>query len=93
MEPTEYDDWKWRTKQPLTPVRLKTWKKELTSEEIDVVTGLTFPMLKRHGYATYGVTQKVGDIAFWKQTLQLRIKTIARRGRVRKIGLERWWQR
>lgn len=54
LEPTMYDNWKWRTREPITASRIDKWKTSLLPQDIAIIETLTCGNLVRFGYELSG---------------------------------------
>lgn len=64
LEPTEHDDWKWRTKEPISTGRISAWKSKLTLEEVEAIEQVCGNTLRNFSYET-GPALKTNFSAFW----------------------------
>ncbi|MBN1522730.1 MAG: sulfotransferase [Candidatus Aureabacteria bacterium] len=55
LEPKNFDEWKWRAREPLTDERVSRWRSELSDDEKGIISFLTGQELVKFGYEKRGI--------------------------------------
>ena len=85
LEPAEYDEWKGRTRHPLTAERADAWTATLGQSDSDLYSALAGPMLRRFGYAVSPgrAPSRMQRVQFRRQIEARRLRSLARQLRAR----------
>jgi len=80
LEPSEYDAWKSRTRDPLTTERAEAWKSGLSSADSELYASLTRVTLERFGYETASPrpSSAADRVRFASEVQKLKLQSIAR---------------